>query len=152
MVFAADQLAKAFVTTHFGLDYEGAQYEIFTNLRFTLTHNVGVALGLMPADSNGARWLLTGFLAVITIAVGYWLWREKVRGDALALGLVLGGAVGNLLDRTRLGFVVDYIDLHFGEFRPFLIFNLADAAITFGVLLLLARALLAGRSKTSVEA
>ena len=59
-----------------------------------------------------------------------------------ALGLVLGGAIGNIVDRVRLGYVVDYADLHFGEWRPFLIFNLADAAITIGVLILLARALL----------
>jgi signal peptidase II len=56
--------------------------------------------------------------------------------------LVLGGALGNIIDRVRLGFVVDFADLHFGEWRPFLIFNLADAAITIGVLILLARALL----------
>ena len=60
----------------------------------------------------------------------------------MALGLVLGGALGNIIDRVRLGFVIDYADLHFGEWRPFLIFNLADAAITIGVLILLARALL----------
>ena len=56
--------------------------------------------------------------------------------------MVLGGALGNIVDRVRLGYVVDYADLHFGEFRPFLVFNVADAAITIGVLLLLVRALL----------
>ena len=59
-----------------------------------------------------------------------------------ALGLVLGGALGNILDRIRLGYVVDFADLHFGEWRPFLVFNIADAAITIGVLILLVRALL----------
>ena len=63
-------------------------------------------------------------------------------GDVLALALVLGGALGNILDRIRFGYVVDYADLHFGTFRPFLIFNLADAAITIGVLLILARSFL----------
>jgi signal peptidase II len=70
------------------------------------------------------------------------MWREKARDDVVALALVLGGAVGNIIDRTRLGYVIDYADLHFGEWRPFLIFNLADAAITIGVLILLARAIL----------
>jgi signal peptidase II len=55
---------------------------------------------------------------------------------------VLGGAIGNIIDRMRFGYVVDYADLHIGSWRPFLIFNLADAAITIGVLILLARALL----------
>ena len=68
--------------------------------------------------------------------------RERKLGDVLALALVLGGALGNILDRIRFGYVVDYADLHFGTFRPFLIFNLADAAITIGVLLILARSFL----------
>ncbi|MFM5907875.1 MAG: signal peptidase II, partial [Novosphingobium sp.] len=64
------------------------------------------------------------------------------KADILALGLVLGGALGNIVDRVRLGYVADYLDLHFGEFRPFMIFNLADAAISIGVLIVLARSLL----------
>ena len=62
------------------------------------------------------------------------MWRERLRGDVLALSMVLGGALGNIVDRVRYGYVVDYADLHFGAFRPFYIFNLADAAITIGVL------------------
>ena len=76
--------------------------------------------------------------------------RETARGDILALGLVLGGALGNITDRARFGHVVDYADLHFGTFRPFLIFNIADAAITIGVLIILARSLLS-REKPSAK-
>ena len=65
--------------------------------------------------------------AAIAIGVAVWIRREKKRGDQLALGMVLGGALGNILDRVRFGYVVDFADLHFGEFRPFLIFNVADA-------------------------
>src|SRR3546814_4732965 len=79
------------------------------------------------------------------------MWREKARGDVLALGLVLGGALGNILDRVRFGYVVDFADFHIGEWRPFLIFNLADAAITIGVLILLARALLLRDKGTKVR-
>ena len=68
--------------------------------------------------------------------------RETNRTDLFALGLVLGGALGNIVDRVRLGYVVDYADLHFGDWSPFLVFNIADAAISIGVLILLARALL----------
>ena len=57
------------------------------------------------------------------------------------LGLILGGALGNIVDRYRFGYVVDFADFHIGEFRPFLIFNVADAAITIGVVIILARAL-----------
>ena len=85
--------------------------------------------------------------AAIATFVAVWLWREKRRDDTIALALVLGGALGNILDRSRLGYVVDFADLHFGEWRPFLVFNVGDAAITIGVLLLLVRALLMRESK-----
>jgi signal peptidase II len=71
-----------------------------------------------------------------------WLLREKKLGDIIPLGMVLGGALGNIVDRTKFGYVLDYADLHFGDFRPFLIFNLADAAITVGVVIILARSFL----------
>ena len=80
--------------------------------------------------------------AAIAIAVAVWIVREKQRFDQIALGMVLGGALGNILDRVRHGYVVDFADLHFGEFRPFLIFNVGDAAISIGVAILLLRAFL----------
>ena len=88
------------------------------------------------------RWLLVLLTAGIAAGVLWWMLREKKRPDVAALGLVLGGALGNILDRTRLGYVVDFADLHFGTWRPFLVFNVADAGITIGVLILLIRALL----------
>jgi len=71
-----------------------------------------------------------------------WLLREKHLPEVAALGMVLGGALGNIHDRATLGYVVDYADLHFGDFRPFQIFNLADAAISIGVVIILARSFL----------
>jgi signal peptidase II len=68
--------------------------------------------------------------------------REKNRIDQVALGMVLGGALGNILDRIRFGYVVDFADLHFGTFRPFLVFNVGDAAISIAVVILLLRAFL----------
>lgn len=106
------------------------------------TENYGVSLGLLKADSMEMRWLLVALTAGIALVVLVWLLREHRRADTLPLGLVLGGALGNIYDRFHFGYVIDYADLHFGEFRPFLIFNLADAAITIGVLLILARSFL----------
>ena len=68
--------------------------------------------------------------------------RERRLAEIIPLALILGGALGNIRDRVQLGYVVDFADLHFGEFRPFFIFNLADAAISIGVAIMLARALL----------
>jgi signal peptidase II len=82
--------------------------------------------------------------AIVAAAVALWMTREKARGDVIALAMILGGALGNIIDRVRFGYVVDFADLHFGAFRPFMIFNVADACITLGVLLLVARALLFG--------
>src|SRR3546814_2927373 len=98
-------------------------------------------MGFLTAGTDTGRWLLVALTAAISIGVTFWLWREKRRDDTIALALVLGGAIGNIVDRVRYGYVVDFADLHFGDWRPFLIFNVADAAITIGVLLLLFRAL-----------
>ncbi len=113
--------------------------------------NRGVSGGFLTADGPIERWLLVGLTAGIAAFVGAWLWREKMRGEAIALSLVLGGALGNIVDRVRFGYVVDFADLHFGEFRPFLVFNVGDAAITIGVLLLLVRALLTRDRKAPSE-
>jgi signal peptidase II len=87
------------------------------------------------------RWLLTLATGAIAVGVAIWLWREKRTPDAIALGLVMGGAVGNIVDRVRLGFVQDFLNLHFGAWSPFYVFNIADAGISIGVALLVLRAL-----------
>ena len=83
--------------------------------------------------------MLVAVTALIALAVFVWMMREKAMGEIAALALILGGALGNIRDRFLLGYVIDYADFHIGEFRPFLIFNIADAAITVGVVIILAR-------------
>ncbi len=152
LVFALDQLVKWVVAVPLHLKTLG-QIEIFPIFNLTWVENYGVSLGLLTADSATGRWLLTGLTALIATVVGIWLWRERNRQDVVGLGLVLGGALGNILDRVRFGHVVDFADLHFGAFRPFLVFNIADAAITTGVLILLFRALLArDKPKADIDA
>ncbi|WP_395613474.1 signal peptidase II [Allosphingosinicella sp.] len=143
LVFVCDQAIKWTVT--YPLNLRGQpdwtiRITDFFNLRWV--ENNGVSLGLLSASSFWGRWLLVLLTGAIAVFVTFWLWRERKRTDSIALAMVLGGAFGNILDRIRLGYVVDFADLHFGEFRPFLVFNVADAAITIGVLLLLVRALL----------
>ncbi len=149
-LFAIDQLVKWFVTVPLDLKTIG-QIELLPFFNLTWVENYGVSLGLLVADSATERWLLTALTGLIATVVGVWMWREKNRQDVFGLGLILGGALGNILDRVRFGHVVDFADLHFGGFRPFLVFNIADAAITIGVLILFFRALLA-RDKPKVEA
>lgn len=150
LIFVLDQATKWVVTYPLQL-HELGRIEITSFFDLRWVENTGVSLGLLSADGPLGRWLLVAMTAAIAIFVAVWLWREKRRDDTIALALVLGGALGNILDRTRLGYVVDFADLHFGEWRPFLVFNVGDAAITIGVLLLLVRALLMRESKGDRE-
>ena len=140
-VFALDQLVKFIMLGPLALREVG-QLTLLPIFNFTYVENHGVSLGLLTADSQTERWALVGVTALIATGVAVWIAREKNRWDIAALGFVLGGALGNIVDRIRFGYVVDFLDLHFGEFRPFMVFNVADAAITAGVVLLLARSLL----------
>lgn len=139
-IFIADQLLKWIIVGPLNLRAVG-NIHILPIFDLTWTENRGVSMGFLTAGSDTERWLLVGFTALIASIVAVWLWRERRLGDTLALGLILGGALGNILDRIRFGFVVDFLDLHFGDWRPFLVFNLADAAISIGVVILLLRAL-----------
>jgi len=152
VVFLIDQGTKYAVAVPLDLKTIG-QIEILPFFNLTWVENYGVSLGLLTADSATGRWLLTALTAVIALGVLVWLWRERNRQDVAGLGMILGGAAGNILDRVRFGHVVDFADLHFGTFRPFLVFNIADAAITIGVLILLFRAFLApGKPKAETHA
>jgi len=147
IVFALDQLAKWIVTGPMGLA-QGDQQVFLPFFQFTLTHNEGISLSLLTATNPVGRWMLVALTAAIAIGVAVWIGREKNRIDQAALGMVLGGALGNILDRTVHGYVVDFLDLHFGEFRPFLVFNVGDAAISIAVVILLLRAFLTRKEGT----
>ena len=143
-VYAIDQWVKHFVVNTLGLTRVGDHYPLLPFFDFTRTNNYGVSLGMFTATSMEMRWILVGVTAVIALVVLVWMLREKLLGEILPLGLVLGGAMGNIRDRYLHGYVIDYADFHIGTFRPFLIFNVADAAITIGVVIILARALFMG--------
>ena len=147
VVFGLDQLVKWWVTGPLGINHVGDQLYIMSFFQFTYTQNNGVSLGLLNATTEIGRWMLVGLTSAIAVGVGYWLGREKERIEQVALGMVLGGALGNILDRTLHGYVVDFADLHFGEFRPFLIFNVGDAAISIAVVILLLRAFLSRKDQ-----
>lgn len=150
LLFAADQLLKALIIGPVGLEAVGQIY-LLPILNLTWVENYGIALGMLQAGHAAERWLLVGLTGLIALAVAFWIWREKNRWDIAGLSLVLGGALGNIADRIRFGHVVDFIDFHIGGFRPFLVFNLADAAITIGVLVLLARAFFTRDAKAETE-
>ncbi len=140
VIFIVDQVSKFYVQLELKLNHVG-QIELLPILRFTWVQNFGVSLGMLTASGDLQRWLLVGATAAIAVVVLVWMWREQRRGDIYCLAMIFGGALGNICDRARVGYVIDFIDLHFGDFRPFLVFNVADAAISIGVAILLLRAL-----------
>jgi signal peptidase II len=133
-VILADQLSKAWILGPFDLPAKG-MVEVLPVLRLTMVWNHGVSFGLLNGHGDLGRWALVVFETGVAIALGVWARRNDRLVLALSLGLVMGGALGNVVDRARFGAVVDFIDvtaLHF----PW-VFNLADSAINVGVALLL---------------
>ena len=141
IIFAADQAMKHYVVNVLGLTQRGDHMDLLPFFDFTRENNYGISLGMFQATSMEMRWVLVAVTGLIALVVLVWMLRERLLGDIAALALVLGGALGNIVDRFSYGYVIDYADFHVGDFRPFLIFNVADAAITIGVVILLARAL-----------
>ena len=122
--------------------------EVLSWLNITLAHNYGAAFSFLSDAGGWQRWFFIALASVVSLVLLVWLLRlprrEWVTG--LGLALVLGGAIGNLVDRIQLGYVVDFIDVHFGGWH-YPAFNVADSAITCGVILLLLDALLLHRGK-----
>lgn len=144
-----DQVVKWYVIGPLALREIG-NIHLMPFFDLTYTENRGISLGMLQATDMETRWLLVAMTAVIALVVLVWMMREKALGEILGLALILGGAVGNIRDRYDLGYVIDYADFHIGTFRPFLIFNIADAAITIGVVIILARSLFV-RDKEETE-
>jgi signal peptidase II len=139
-----DQLSKAAILSHFTANgFGGERLTSFFNLM--LVYNRGVSFGLFNAGAgSGAGWnalLFSLVAAVVVIGLLYWLRRVSSPLLAVAIGLIIGGAVGNVIDRIRLGAVVDFLDFHVGLWH-WPAFNLADSAICIGVAAMLLDGLL----------
>jgi signal peptidase II len=102
---------------------------------FVMWWNKGVSFGLFPAGSEGGMWLLIGVAGTIMTVLLLWLRRVQSRGLAVVIGLIIGGAFGNVVDRLRFGAVADFFDFHLG-IHHFAAFNIADSAICIGVFIL----------------
>jgi len=126
--------------------------EINSWLNMTLAHNYGAAFSFLSDAGGWQRWLFTVLASVVTMVLIVWLLRlpKEERVTGAALGLIIGGAVGNLIDRINLGYVVDFIDVYY-KTSHWPAFNLADSAITGGVILLLIDGLFLSRSSKQAE-
>lgn len=146
LAFVLDQLTKWIIISPLALQTRRS-IEIMPAFNLTWAENCGISLSMFADCTDTTRWTLVAVTGLVAAFVAYWMAKEEQKGDVIALALILGGALGNIVDRARLGYVVDFADLHFGDFRPFMIFNVADACISIGVVLLVARALFLGEKK-----
>ena len=140
LVVLADQLSKSYITSHYG------EFEFTTLLPvldITRMHNVGAAFSFLATASGWQRWLFITLAVTVSIGIVVWLYRMPRSQGLLACGLalVLGGAIGNVIDRIRLGAVVDFIHFHWDR-AYFPAFNIADSAITVGAACLILDAML----------
>ncbi|WP_395671372.1 signal peptidase II [Phenylobacterium sp.] len=133
LVIVLDQASKYWILEVFNLPARGS-VPLAGPLNLTMVWNQGVSFGLLRAEQDLMRWALVAFAVGVSIFLAIWVRRAGRAILAAALGLIIGGAVGNVIDRARFGAVADFVDvsaLHF----PW-VFNIADAAINIGIALL----------------
>ena len=135
LVLVLDQLSKLWVVANFDL-YESIQ--LIPQLNFTYVHNTGAAFSFLSSAGGWQRWFFVGIALVASISLSVWLARLKPseRWMAVTLSLILGGAIGNVLDRIAYGYVIDFIDVYYQTWH-WPVFNIADCAISVGVLMML---------------
>lgn len=132
---ALDQASKAWILGPFQLDQKG-RLPLAPFLDLVLVWNRGVSYGLLRQEGDLGRWLLVGFGVAGALLFGWWMWRTTRLLSAVSLGLIVGGAVSNVIDRLRYGAVADFVLFHVGRFEWY-VFNIADACIVAGVIGLL---------------
>ncbi len=135
LVIALDQLSKWWIRALFEL-YEAIP--VFPGLQIIYVRNLGAAFSFLSSAGGWQRWFFIVLSVLASIAIVIWISRlpKQRRLEALGLSLVLGGAIGNLVDRVLLGYVVDFIDVYYQSWH-WPVFNVADSAITVGVAIMI---------------
>ncbi len=149
LVLVLDQVTKYLVTDSLQL-YQSIP--ILPSLNLVLAHNTGAAFSFLSDAGGWQRWLFTVLAIVVSAVILVWIVRLKQHELrlAIALSLVLGGAIGNVWDRITLGYVVDFIDVYYGDWH-WPAFNVADSAICIGAVLLIIDALFNKENQQQTE-
>lgn len=150
LIIILDQVSKYFIIRNFQL-FEVSP--VFPGLNLTFVHNVGAAFSLLSEAGGWQRWFFVILSSVVGVGIVVWLSRTPAnqRWLAGALSFILGGAVGNLIDRVRFGYVVDFIDVYIQQWHWYT-FNIADSAITIGAVMLVIDTFWLDRAHVSTNA
>ncbi|MCG5493713.1 MULTISPECIES: signal peptidase II [Ectothiorhodospira] len=145
-VIVLDQITKRIA------EYQLVQFapmEILPFLNFALVYNQGAAFSFLSDAGGWQRWFFTALALLVSAIIVWWLYRLKrgETGTAISLALILGGAIGNVIDRILHGHVIDFIDVHYAGYH-WPTFNIADSAITIGAVILIATSLMPARPGT----
>lgn len=147
LTMIVDQGFKTWMLFGFRIeDREPVELAPFLDLR--LAWNTGISYSLLRADGPLGRFALVALALVAVVLLAVWLTRAQRRLTGVALGLLIGGALGNAYDRFARGAVADFFHVHIGDFSPWGVFNVADVGIVTGVVLLLYEAVFDGRRIT----
>jgi signal peptidase II len=135
LLVALDQISKLLAYDYLNL-YESIEISSFLSL--THVHNYGAAFSFLASEDGWQQYFLVAISSVASLAIIVWIMKTDKQQilKLIALSLLLSGAVGNLIDRAMLGFVIDFIDLHYQNFY-WPVFNVADSTITLGIILLI---------------
>jgi signal peptidase II len=135
LLVVVDQLTKLLI---YGYLKPNESLEVTSFLSLTHVHNYGAAFSFLASEDGWQQYFLVSVSSIASLAIIIWMIKTSQTQifKLAALGLILSGAIGNLIDRALLGFVIDFIDLHYQDFY-WPVFNVADMAITLGVVLLL---------------
>jgi signal peptidase II len=149
LLILADQASKLWLIygTHLRLTYP---WPILSFLDITVVWNRGISYGLFQQNSETGRWILTGIKLVAAIILFFWLRKAEARLEAIGIGLIIGGAIGNAIDRVLHGAVFDFVHFHVGSFSWY-VFNVADVAIVIGVILMIASPFLGLSSESDAK-
>ena len=140
IILILDQITKTWVSSHLSFNQP---INILPHFDLRLLHNTGAAWSILADQGGWQRWFLSGLAIIVSIIIMVWLTRlnSKQRWLACALALILGGALGNVMDRIIYGYVVDFIDIYYQTWH-WPAFNIADIAISIGAVMLLIDAII----------
>ena len=145
LIIVVDQLTKQIANSQ--LSSQSA-VEVLPVFKLVLVFNYGAAFGFLNDAGGWQHWLFVSLAGFFSIVLVVWIWKEYRSNPGLSLGLalILGGAVGNLVDRLQVGYVIDFLLLHYENWY-FPAFNIADVAITFGAIILILDSVFAAKNK-----